>query len=168
MIIIFIWFQKNNTVWFPVMRNKVQTQANTSTGNDLVYQLTILRRAFQALGRPTVVNRRLFEGTALSWDTLKVADWCQLSFIILWIMHSHYNVIQCIHFPRYWPFVRGTNGDRWFPLMFYLICAWINGWASNRDAGDLRRHCLHHDVTVMHIDCLHVSVFPLTVTIFDV
>ena len=27
--------------------------------------------------------------------------------------------------------------------------AWINGWASNREAGDLRRHCAHYDVTVM-------------------
>ena len=25
-------------------------------------------------------------------------------------------------------------------LMFPLICAWINGWLNNREAGDLRRH----------------------------
>ena len=35
-------------------------------------------------------------------------------------------------------------------LMFSLICAWTNGWANNRDAGDLRRHRAHYDVTVMH------------------
>ena len=29
-------------------------------------------------------------------------------------------------------------------LMFSLICAWINGWVNNREAGDLRRHCAHH------------------------
>ena len=34
-------------------------------------------------------------------------------------------------------------------LMFSLICAWINGWVNNREAGDLRRHRAHHDVTVM-------------------
>ena len=28
----------------------------------------------------------------------------------------------------------------------FLICAWRNGWANNRNAGDLRRHCTHHDV----------------------
>ena len=28
-----------------------------------------------------------------------------------------------------------------------LICAWINGWVNNRDAGDLRRHRNHYDVT---------------------
>ena len=30
-----------------------------------------------------------------------------------------------------------------------LICAWINCWANNREAGDLRRHCSQYDVTVM-------------------
>ena len=34
-------------------------------------------------------------------------------------------------------------------LMFSFICAWINGWANNRKAGDLRRHRAHYDVTVM-------------------
>ena len=36
-------------------------------------------------------------------------------------------------------------------LMFSLICAWINGWVNNGEAGDLRRHRAHYDVTVMHI-----------------
>ena len=34
-------------------------------------------------------------------------------------------------------------------LMFPLICAWINGWVNNGEAGDLRRHCAHYDVTVI-------------------
>ena len=34
-------------------------------------------------------------------------------------------------------------------LMFSLIYAWTNGWAKYRDAGDLRRHCTHYDVTVI-------------------
>ena len=33
--------------------------------------------------------------------------------------------------------------------MFSLICTWTNDWARNRDAGDLRRHPAHYDVTVM-------------------
>ena len=33
--------------------------------------------------------------------------------------------------------------------MFSLICAWANGWASNRDADDLRRNGIHYDVTLM-------------------
>ena len=34
-------------------------------------------------------------------------------------------------------------------LMFPLICAWTNTWANNRDAGDLRLHRAHYDVTVI-------------------
>ena len=34
-------------------------------------------------------------------------------------------------------------------LMFSLICSWINGWVNNGEAGDLRRHHAHHNVTVM-------------------
>ena len=33
--------------------------------------------------------------------------------------------------------------------MFSLICAWTNGGVNNLDAGDMRRHCAHYDVTVM-------------------
>ena len=31
----------------------------------------------------------------------------------------------------------------------FFICAWTNDWVNNREAGDLRRHCAHYDVTVM-------------------
>ena len=48
------------------------------------------------------------------------------------------------------------TGHRWIPrtkasgaLMFSLICALINGWVNNREAGDLRRHRSRNDVTVM-------------------
>ena len=34
-------------------------------------------------------------------------------------------------------------------LMFSLICAWINGWVNIDEAGDLRHHRAHYDVTVM-------------------
>ena len=34
-------------------------------------------------------------------------------------------------------------------LMFPLICVWINDWVNNREAGDLRRHRGHYDVSVM-------------------
>ena len=34
-------------------------------------------------------------------------------------------------------------------LMFSLICAWINRWVNNREAGDLRRHRAHYDVIVI-------------------
>ena len=34
-------------------------------------------------------------------------------------------------------------------LMFSFICARINGWLNNHEAGDLRRYRAHHDATVM-------------------
>ena len=33
--------------------------------------------------------------------------------------------------------------------IFSLICAWINGWVNNGEAGDLRRNFAHYDVIVM-------------------
>ena len=36
-------------------------------------------------------------------------------------------------------------------LMFSLICVSINGWINNREAGDLRRHRGHYDVSVMNM-----------------
>ena len=40
-------------------------------------------------------------------------------------------------------------------LMFSLICAWINGWVNNREAGDLRRHRADYDVIVMWVPEFH-------------
>ena len=62
------------------------------------------------------------------------------------------------NFPCYWPSVRrihrspvnSPHKGQWRgALMFSLIYAWINGWVNNREAGDLRRHRAHYDVTVM-------------------
>ena len=46
--------------------------------------------------------------------------------------------------------VNSPHKGQWrWALMFSLIYAWINGWENNGDAGDLRRHRAHYDVTVM-------------------
>ena len=75
------------------------------------------------------------------------------------VEYCHDDVITWKHFPRYWPFVGGINRSPVDPLhkgqwrgalMFSLICAWINGWANNGDAGDLRRDRAHYDVTVTY------------------
>ena len=34
-------------------------------------------------------------------------------------------------------------------LIYPLIYAWMNDWVNDREAGDLRRHRAHYDVTVM-------------------
>ena len=48
--------------------------------------------------------------------------------------------------PRSIPRTKASDAEL---LMFSLICAWINDWVNNHDAGDLRRHLAHYDVTVM-------------------
>ena len=72
----------------------------------------------------------------------------------------HDDVIKWKHFPRYWPFVRGIHrspvnsphkGQWRGALKFSLICARINSWVNNREAGDLRRHQAHCDVIVMSL-----------------
>ena len=74
------------------------------------------------------------------------------------VVMKHDDVIKWKHFPRYWPFVRGIHrspvnsphkGQWRGALMFCLICVWINDWVNNREAGDLRRHLEHYDVSVM-------------------
>ena len=76
----------------------------------------------------------------------------------IWNLLRHDDVIKRKHFLRYWPFVWGIHrspvnsphkGQWRGALMFSLICAWINGWVNNGEAGDLRRHRTHYDVTVM-------------------
>ena len=78
------------------------------------------------------------------------------------LVSMHDDVIKWKHFPRYWPFVRGIHrspvnsphkGQWCGDLMFRLFCAWINGWANNREAGDLRRHRAHYGVIVMALQC---------------
>ena len=66
----------------------------------------------------------------------------------------HDDVIKWKHFPRYWPFVQGIH--RWpvnsphkgqwrGALVFSLICAWVNSWVNNPEAGDLKCHHTHYD-----------------------
>ena len=45
----------------------------------------------------------------------------------------------------------GHKGQWREALMFSLICTRKKGWVNNGEAGDLRRHRAHYDVTVMWI-----------------
>ena len=63
----------------------------------------------------------------------------------------HDDVIKLKHFPRFWrsPVDSPHKGQWRGAWMFSVIWVWTNGWANNRDAGDLRRHRAHYDVTVI-------------------
>ena len=82
-------------------------------------------------------------------------------------------IIKWNHFPRYWPFLRGIlrspanspHKDQWRgALVFSLICAWINGWLNNREAGDLRHHRAHYDVTVVTTGLVSYVVCQSTIS----
>ena len=84
---------------------------------------------------------------------------------------SRDDVIEWKYFPRYWQFVRvilrtpvnSPHKGQWRgALMFSLICAWMNGWVNNREAGNLRRHCTHYDVTVMWYCSLILPLMCIT------
>ena len=55
------------------------------------------------------------------------------------------------------------TGHRWIPrrkasdaeLWCSLICAWINGWVTYREAGDVRCHRTNYDVIVMSLKRIH-------------
>ena len=52
--------------------------------------------------------------------------------------------------------VDSSHKDQWRgALMFFLTCAWTNGWANNRDPGDLKHHGTHYDVTEMVMNRRH-------------
>ena len=109
----------------------------------------------------------------LNW-TLDIVKWDGLYYDLLSISYliqtqnlkfyrqisMHVDVIKWKHFPHYWPFVWGIH---WLPvnflhkgqwrwaLMFSLISTWTNVWVNNWDAGDLRHHHAHCDITVMGV-----------------
>ena len=99
---------------------------------------------------------------------------CISKYVLYVVMTTHYDiisrqmrhdaVIKWKHFPCYGPFVRGIQ---WTPLDFpsqrpvtrsvgVFFALRLNKWLSKQsrrhrahlNAGDLRRHCAHHDVTV--------------------
>ena len=99
---------------------------------------------------------------------------CTLTTAQLGRVVPHADVIKWKDFPHYWPFVWGIH--RWpvnsplkgqwrGALMFSVICTWTNGWVHNREAGDLRCHCTHYDVTVMIWEyissIMHMSVWNM-------
>ena len=101
---------------------------------------------------------------SLPWETVCTMT---LDSDLAWWRH------QMENFPRYWPFVRGVNrspvnsphNGQWHrALIFSLICAWINGWVNNGEAGDLRRHRAHYDVTVMNFFSLQLIMLKYCTT----
>ena len=86
-----------------------------------------------------------------------LCDFSLRSLRLVWKIF-HDDVIKWKHFPRYWPFMRWVHlspvnsphkGQWCGALMYSLIWTWIYSWINNGEAGDLRRHRTHYDVTAM-------------------
>ena len=59
---------------------------------------------------------------------------------------SEITIVRGFHRPP----VSSPHKGQWRgALMFSLICVWLDGWVNNGEAGDLRRHHAHYDVTVI-------------------
>ena len=90
------------------------------------------------------------------WFRLWFVAWTNTG--VFRVTSEHDDVIKWKPFPRYWPFVRGIHrspvnsphkGQWRGALMFSLICARINGWVNNREAGDLIRYRAHYNVILI-------------------
>ena len=69
-------------------------------------------------------------------------------------------VIFCFRSP-----VNSPHKGQWCgALMFSLICALINGWVNNREAGDLRRHRAHYEVIVMILSVIEIDSWLWSLT----
>ena len=108
--------------------------------------------------------KKYTEQTSLSNKNLRYPQW-RLSWghdnsrLFGSTTQTHDDVIKWKHLPCYWPIVRGIHRSpvdssrkgQWRGLLkLYLICAWTNGWANNRNADDLWRHCSYFDVSAMY------------------
>ena len=90
-----------------------------------------------------------------AWILIKYYKWQHL--VVGHCMGVKLHMVWC-----WWPIcegnppVTGTSPSkrpvtRSFQLDVSLICAWTNGWANTRDAGDLRRHRVHCGVTLWYV-----------------
>ena len=82
--------------------------------------------------------------------------WCMKPTKIITYILLHDDVIKWKHFPWYRAICAGNSpvnsphkGQWRGAFMFSLICAWINRWVNNGEAGDLRRYRAHYDVIAM-------------------
>ena len=92
------------------------------------------------------------------------------------VQSNHDDVIKWKHFSAQLAYVRGIhrspvnsphNGQWRGALVFSMVCAWINALVNDTEAGDLRLHRAHYDVTVMHtvIPYPHISIVRFSINL---
>ena len=86
---------------------------------------------------------RLFGTTLLPWHAKILGAFASVPFGCppVWMVGDK--------FQSWWRHQMGIHRSSPRTSMFSLICAWINRWVNNCEAGHLRRHHAHYDVIVM-------------------
>ena len=78
------------------------------------------------------------------------SQYCESIMAVTWWCHQIEIFSTLLAFCAGWITGEFPREGKWRgPLVFSLICAWTNGWVNNREVGDLRRHRVHYDVTLM-------------------
>ena len=111
----------------------------------------------QTLHRHIVIWKKVFHFLYMFWAFWVVSAWVRTNIVYgkLWVLppwwrHQMETYSALLALCEGNSPVNSPHKGQWRgALMFSLICAQTNGWVNNRDAGDLRRHRAHHDVTVM-------------------
>ena len=111
--------------------------------------------AFRYMGKTILCRHKQLVN---EWNHISCRFKLQLADIAIDCSHcssvTQNDVIKWKHFPRYRSPVNSPHKGKGRALIFSLICARINDWGNTREAGDLRRHRAHYDVTVMTDDIL--------------
>ena len=78
----------------------------------------------------------------------------------------------CGEFTGHWwiPHTKASDAELW---CFLWSAPWITGWVNNHEAGDLRRHHAHYDVTVMQTESFSENfnydiIIPILKCLYDI
>ena len=131
-----------------------------------IFKLNNLSLMYQtALVKINIVDRCVNFGTVGPVDctksSIEKSGWLRRHLACM-MASSNGNIFR-VASPLWWE----STGHRWIPLTrasyagllrFSLICGWINEWANNREAGDLRHRRAHYDVTAIILQDTHYPV----------
>ena len=132
--------------------------------SDIIVNFLLTSMMTSKYGNPFLIplsewNPRVIHGSSKARCVYTIS-----CFIVNCTRKNHDDVIKWQHFRATGPLWGETTGHWCFPLVkandAELWRFLTNRSANSRDAGDLRRHCAHYDVTVMINSCeIRIHIF---------
>ena len=119
-----------SSMWFIILQNKMHRIQQLECPRSLLIRLVFIRLNKDGHSFYVQFTNRVTLDDVTNRNIFRVA--------LLALCAVHRSPLNSPH-----------NGQWRGALMFSLICAWINGWVNNREAGDLRRHRAHYDVSAL-------------------